>query len=104
MSATAAIVNEKLNDDDPETKGYAYAAMIKREAGYDPAHGDWEYVYGEYGDGGRVQRGRLQSCIACHSKAAAQDYLFRTYLKVETTVGTVGAVEEMRPPENEHRR
>lgn len=57
----------------------ALASMIKREPGYDPEHGDWEYVYEDLGQGGTVTRGRLESCITCHSHAAAGDYLYRRY-------------------------
>jgi hypothetical protein len=53
--------------------------MVKREPGYDPAHGDWEYVYA--GADKAVTRGRLDSCIDCHFQVADKDYLFRTYLK-----------------------
>jgi hypothetical protein len=49
-----------------------YGMMIKREPGYDPAHGDWQYVYVE---AGKVTEGRLPSCIQCHSQFKARDYL-----------------------------
>ena len=56
------------------------AAMIKRESGYDPAHGDWEYRYDRRwpeADKGVVW-GKLASCIDCHARGT--DYLFRPYL------------------------
>lgn len=61
----------------------AYAAMIKREPGYDPVHGDWEYVYVTKDETEKriVERGKLTSCINCHRNAKTTDYLFRTYLK-----------------------
>jgi hypothetical protein len=87
LPAGAAIVKEKWGPGptaDVKRVLIAYAAMSKREPGYDPDHGDWEYVYVDLGDGGkRVQRGKLQSCIDCHARAAATDYLFRTHLKDE---------------------
>lgn len=49
-------------------------AMIKRTPGYDPAHGDWEYLYFE--DVASIESGRLASCIDCHSGAASADYVF----------------------------
>jgi hypothetical protein len=76
----SVIVKEKLTDD-KATEPHAYAAMIKREAGYDPDHGDWEYVYADLGEGGKVERGKIESCIACHTGQAKQDYLFLPYLK-----------------------
>jgi Cytochrome P460 len=48
--------------------------MIKRPAGYDPSHGDWEYFYFE--DPARIETGRISSCVQCHSGAADRDYVF----------------------------
>jgi hypothetical protein len=61
----------------------AVAAMIKREAGYDPDHGDWEYAFEKLGAGQerKVERGKLSSCIECHQGVRATDYLFRPYLR-----------------------
>ena len=44
----------------------ALAVMIKREPGYDPDHGDWEYGYEHLlaVKKPRVVRGKLDSCIA----------------------------------------
>jgi hypothetical protein len=58
----------------------AVAAMIKREAGYDPDHGDWEYVYTTLGAKPETQRGNLESCIQCHRIKKEEDYLCRSYL------------------------
>jgi hypothetical protein len=51
--------------------------MIKRPAGYDPDHGDWEYFYFE--DPAKIESGRITSCIQCHSGAADRDYVFGTW-------------------------
>lgn len=48
--------------------------MIKRAPGYDPAHGDWEYFYFE--DAAKIERGRIESCIRCHRRAADTDHVF----------------------------
>jgi hypothetical protein len=63
----------------------AIAAMIKREAGYDVEHGDWEYYFekNEKREEAKPERGKLRSCIDCHQSARAKDYLFRPYLKPE---------------------
>jgi hypothetical protein len=53
-----------------------YGAMIKREAGYDPEHGDWEYVFVTRSTPLKVERGKLESCRECHSRARETDYLF----------------------------
>jgi hypothetical protein len=39
------VVKEKHTVWKPDTAAVALGAMIKREAGYDPQHGDWEYYY-----------------------------------------------------------
>src|SRR5262249_45810355 len=77
LPAGATIIKEKwLNG-----KKDGYAAMIKREPGYDTEHGDWEYVYVRPSEEGKAERGKIQSCIDCHARVAATDYLFRTHLK-----------------------
>lgn len=48
--------------------------MIKRPAGYDPAHGDWEYFYFE--DPKKIESGRIESCVQCHSAAKDKGYVF----------------------------
>jgi Cytochrome P460 len=81
MPLGTVVVKEKhraLNTEDHPVD--EYAVMVKREAGYDPANGDWEYRYVERAEK-KVERGRLAYCIDCHRNVAAQDYLFRTYLK-----------------------
>ena len=81
LTAGAVVVKEKHPDEAAATPPTAYAAMVKREAGYDPQNGDWEYLYEEVGPPRRVSRGRMETCIDCHRRAGGTDYLFRTYLK-----------------------
>lgn len=57
-----------------------YTVMLKREAGFNPACGDWEFAV-VAGDGRTVQaRGPLASCMKCHETQQAKDYLYRNYL------------------------
>ncbi len=61
---------------------FAVAAMIKREPGYDPEHGDWEYAFQvnlPVKDKSLIQ-GKLAACIGCHQNVRDQDYLFRNHL------------------------
>ena len=51
-----------------------FAVMRKREAGFDPEHHDWAYLYGESYQPYEI--GRVERCAACHSRAASQDYVF----------------------------
>jgi hypothetical protein len=54
--------------------------MIKREKGFNPETGDWEYMVTD-GAGKTVQaRGKLENCQACHLSRPGNDYIFRTYL------------------------
>lgn len=50
------------------------AGMIKREAGYNPASGDWEFFIRE--KGGPLAQGKLANCISCHATATGPDHLF----------------------------
>lgn len=56
--------------------------MIKRQAGYDPAHGDWEYFYFE--DPAKIESGRIASCVQCHATAKATDYVFGSWHRANT--------------------
>jgi hypothetical protein len=49
--------------------------MTKREAGYDPAHGDWRWT-ALNSRGEVVADGKLDRCTQCH-KDAPHDYIFR---------------------------
>ena len=76
------IVKEKQprGHSSPETEsGYivppdGVGGMVKRDPGFDPDGGDWEYFYFEQPS--EVERGRIASCVQCHRGAAATDYVF----------------------------
>ena len=74
------IVKEKHTDVLAKGPLAEYGAMIKREPGYDPGRGDWEYLYVVQKSEKKVTRGRLELCIECHSHVKDRDYVFRTYL------------------------
>jgi hypothetical protein len=78
------IVKEKHTDYFAQGPPAEYGAMIKHEPGYDPEHGDWEYLYVVQKPEKKVTRGRLESCLECHSHAKDRDYVFRTYLPGKT--------------------
>lgn len=48
--------------------------MLKREPGYDPENGDWEYFYKNVNNPGT--RGRLENCVQCHATAKDTDRVF----------------------------
>lgn len=86
VPAGTVVVKQKYAPDAPESaEPVAIAAMTKRQPGYDPAHGDWEYAYEEYPPGAppKVSRGRIESCIDCHHAASDRDYLYRPYLAAQ---------------------
>ena len=73
------VVKEKLAARDA-SEPELLTAMLKRDAGYDPAGGDWEYLVLD-GSGREVRaRGRLESCRACHQADADTDFVSRNYL------------------------
>jgi len=78
----SVIVKEKLPAKDSSSPELL-TVMRKREAGYDPEQGDWEYM-AVTGDGKTVQaRGKLEKCQACHVLEKATDYVSRNYLPRE---------------------
>lgn len=69
----SVIVKEKRHGQGA-SKIWGVGGMIKRAPGYDPQNGDWEYLYV---DGpGKLNSGRIASCIECHSRARASDHVF----------------------------
>jgi hypothetical protein len=79
LPAGAIVVKEKYADGLASGPLQGYAVMVKREAGYDPVAGDWEYAYVALAPERRVSRGRLAECAGCHASARDRDYLFRSY-------------------------
>lgn len=78
----SVIVKEKLPAKDSSSPELL-TVMIKREAGYNPANGDWEYMALD-GNGKEVRaRGRLEKCQGCHQMAKHGDYVYRNYLPAE---------------------
>lgn len=77
----SAIVKEKLPGKTGEP--VLLTAMIKREPGYDPEHGDWEYLVLD-GKTLKIQaQGRLKPCQSCHDSQKSEGYVFRSYLPVD---------------------
>ncbi len=69
----SVIVKEKLS---PQKTVSEVAGMIKREAGYDPRNGDWEFFF-EAADG-TFSSGKLNNCIECHRRAD-RDHVYRLW-------------------------
>lgn len=71
----ATVIKEKYATKTME----AYGVMIKREPGYNPDAGDWEYAYVRLAGDREVTRGRMAECIGCHEAARGTDFLYRVY-------------------------
>jgi len=52
--------------------------MIKREKGFNPASGDWEYQVVS-GDVSKVETKSVDYCVKCHATATKQDYIFKRH-------------------------
>lgn len=76
----SVIVKEKLTKPDSK-EPELMTVMVKRQKGYDPEGGDWEYLVYD-GTGTKVQaEGKLENCRSCHQEypAAKNDHVFRNY-------------------------
>jgi hypothetical protein len=80
------VVKEKLNSPTEGTPELL-TAMVKREAGFNPASGDWEYLVLDGNASTITQRGKLASCNSCHTAYKDQDYITRSYLPAKTQLG-----------------
>ena len=73
------IVKEKYHSPE-DRKPLLYTIMRKREAGYNPKVGDWEFsVVGP--NGTELQAtGKLENCQGCHVSKSEADFVFRPYV------------------------
>lgn len=73
----STIIKEKL----PSLKAKAelLTVMIKREKGFNPESGDWEYLVLDPVKTSILERGKLQRCQECHLEKKDSDFIFRTY-------------------------
>jgi hypothetical protein len=56
-----------------------YTGMLKREKGFNPACGDWEF-FTLSGDAKTVtSRGRMESCMNCHTSYPDSDFVTKHY-------------------------
>lgn len=56
-----------------------YTGMLKREKGYNPDCGDWEF-FTLSGDAKSVtSRGRIESCMDCHKRYPSSDFVTKRY-------------------------
>jgi hypothetical protein len=73
----SVIVKEKLPN--KTAKPELMTVMVKREKGFNPASGDWEYLVLDPVKTSILERGKLEKCQACHIEKKDTDFIFRTY-------------------------
>jgi hypothetical protein len=78
--AGSMIVKEKHGSLDTTATPEVLTVMIKRDAGYDPENGDWEYLVLTGGATKIVEQGKLTRCSGCHKWYKHNDFVTRTYL------------------------
>lgn len=69
--------------------------MIKREKGFDPANGDWEYQVAS-GDAKKSNTKGLEHCAKCHHSLADQDYVFERHSGISSEAFNRGYNERFR--------
>lgn len=73
------IIKEKFSDPNgKETE--LFTGMIKREKGYNPACGDWEFFTLSAEATKVTARGKLKSCMDCHVEYAESDFVTKKYV------------------------
>ena len=56
-----------------------YTGMLKREQGYNPKAGDWEFFVLTGDRNAVTARGRIDSCMDCHQQYAKSDFVTKQY-------------------------
>jgi hypothetical protein len=74
----SVLVKEKRSKPDDKTPELA-TVMIKRQAGYYPEGGDWEYAVVD-AKGKTLEDGKIQRCASCHAQYAKTGYAVLTYM------------------------
>jgi hypothetical protein len=79
----AVILKQKFRDAaGKETE--LFTGMLKREKGYNPAAGDWEFFALNAGATAVLPLKDFKSCVGCHEPFRATDFVSRKYLSAQT--------------------
>jgi len=62
-----------------------YTVMVKRQPGYNPKVGDWEFAVVSR-DGKTEASGKLPNCMSCHMTRPDSDFVFRSYVTIARTM------------------
>ena len=80
------ILKQKFSDASGTNTEF-YTGMRKREQGYNPDLGDWEFFTLDRGGYTVTARGKIESCMDCHAKFKATDFVSRRYLTTKEDTG-----------------
>lgn len=58
--------------------------MLKRAKGFNPECGDWEFAVLDASGSKVTERGKLATCMSCHTEQAKLDYVFKGYVPGES--------------------
>ena len=73
----SVIVKQKMKTQDPASTELS-TVMMKREPGYNPGNGDWEYAVIDAKGARTTSEGKLENCQKCHMNRSKYDFVFRT--------------------------
>ena len=76
------IVKEKWHSD-RDAAPTLLTVMMKRESGFNPETGDWEYFTFDGAGTQMTSRGRIESCMECHIAKPNTDFVFRPYVNFD---------------------
>jgi hypothetical protein len=82
------VVKEKSNE--VNKKVVLSTVMIKREKGYNPTCGDWQFAALNADATKTDGDGKLESCMKCHQDQAKRDFVYRTYVGQKGRAGVSG--------------
>ncbi len=71
------LVKEKFGSDGTSQ---IFTGMWKREVGYFPELGDWEFFTVDGAASKVLERGKVASCVSCHQEMTKGDFVSRDYL------------------------
>jgi len=74
------ILKQKFLDAEAKQTEF-YTGMHKREQGYNPALGDWEFFTLDKTGTKVTARGKIDSCMDCHANFKQTDFVSRKYLR-----------------------
>jgi hypothetical protein len=80
------IVKEKLASADSQS-AELLTVMLKRESGFNPDSGNWEYAVVDGTATKVIAQGKLVNCQSCHVARKPTDFVFRAYLSAESKAG-----------------